>query len=135
MKTSVRILIIPVLIFTFCGLSTSPCNAQGAAKVISKGWSFFTRAGKSAGKVIGNGTKRIAPLTDDMIRAAQRSRGKSTTTATSCIACRGTAYPYQLQKCSYCNYGRTSGGYGCMVCGGSGFVYACPKCRKVHHHK
>lgn len=130
MKIIFRTLLIFSMLFTIEPIGT-PCYAQGCAKGLSKLSKAISKTGKAAGK----GAKKVAPFTDDAVRAAQRTKTSSTGMSSSCTSCRGTAYPYQLQRCSYCKFGRTSSGHSCSICGGSGYVYACPKCRKIHHHK
>lgn len=130
MKTLLRTLLIFSMLFTIEPIESS-CYAQGWAKGLSKLGKAISKTGKLAGK----GVKKVAPFADDAVRAAQRTKTSSTGMSSSCSACRGTAYPYQLQRCGFCKFGRTSSGYSCNFCGGSGYVYACPKCRKIHHHK
>ena len=130
MKIIFRTLLIISMLFAIETIGT-PCYAQGWAKGLSK----LSKAISKTGKVAGKGAKKVAPFADDAVRAAQRTKTSSTGISSSCTACRGTASPYQLQKCGFCKFGRTSSGYTCCICGGSGYVYACHKCRKIHHHK
>lgn len=129
MKTIIRYLLMFTILFY--GGYTTPCDAQGVTKVLSKGWKAISKLGKSAGK----GAKKVIPYTDDAFRAARKSKNSTTTTSNVCTACNGTGYPYTLNKCVFCTNGITTNGTSCSFCNGTGYVKSCPKCGKKYRKK